>query len=128
MKDRLSLSKNLLQMKFMQRTKENVEKQKNEEAMQNSNVVNQELLDMCKKENDRYLITNSFSFCENLIYGRMSFKGMNPEIEKLMESKRSNPEATKRPREEETTADVSANEIVSMFHHKKRRHHKNRQK
>ena len=82
---RLELSKNLLQMKFMQRTKANVERELNERN--DNKLVGQELLEICRKEGDRYMTTNSFLFCENLRYGRMSYKGMNPEIERLMESK-----------------------------------------
>jgi len=29
----------------------------------------------------------SYVFCENLVNGRLSFRGMNPEIEKLMEAR-----------------------------------------
>ncbi|NXP82837.1 MPH6 phase, partial [Ramphastos sulfuratus] len=37
------------------------------------------------KEKESYIIEErSFMPCEDLLYGRMSFKGFNPEIEKLM--------------------------------------------
>jgi len=32
----------------------------------------------------------SYVFCEDLINGRLSFRGMNPEIEKLMEARMKN--------------------------------------
>lgn len=79
------MSKNLLQMKFMQRAKADAEKEKAEQS--SSNVQDADLLELCRKEGDRYLTTNSFLYCANLRYGRMSYKGMNPEIEKLMELK-----------------------------------------
>lgn len=36
----------------------------------------------------RFVTEPSYSVLENLAFGRMSFKGMNPEIEKMMENQR----------------------------------------
>ena len=78
-------------MKFMQRSKENyenAEKAEQQRQQEKQTTRQQELMELCQKEEDKFLATNSFIFCENLEYGRMSFKGMNPEIEQLMRIKR----------------------------------------
>lgn len=104
------LSKNLLQMKFMQRTKENVEREKLEQDSYKS--VDQEMLELCRNEGDKYMTTNSFLYCENLRFGRMSFKGMNPEIEKLMESKAPKKSSNNSQEEDVTETDVSNAEMA----------------
>ena len=85
-RNRNGLSKNLLQMKFMQRKKLPFDNEPEKQRYTNSKI-DQELLNLCKTEGDRYMTTNSFLLCEDLRYGRMSYKGMNPEIEKLVKSK-----------------------------------------
>lgn len=96
----------------MQRTKENVERDLNEQN--DSKLLDQELVDLCRKEGDRYMTTNSFLYCESLRYGRVSYKGMNPEIEKLMESKRIAP-PTKSSTDDPTEADISNDEMAKAF-------------
>lgn len=110
------LSKNLLQMKFMQKSKENYEVEQRERASYGQQ--SQELLKLCQEEGDKFLATNSFIFCENLQYGRMSFKGMNPEIEQLMRLK--NPiAASEQEIKTEPEADISDNEMVKIFKKRK---------
>ncbi|XP_067130960.1 M-phase phosphoprotein 6 [Centruroides vittatus] len=77
-----NLSKNLLKMKFMKRSKEKIEQK--EEELEKKALFETELIDILKKEGKRFLIEPSYAPCEQLVFGRMSFKGMNPEIEKLM--------------------------------------------
>lgn len=113
----VELSKNLLQMKFMQRTKENAERNNRNIDEQ---IVGHEILDLCKKESDRFLTTNSFIFCENLKYGRMSFKNMNPEIERLMQSKIEKKIVdVDKQEDEEEPADVSDLEMAKAFKKRK---------
>lgn len=76
---KLKLSKNLLQMKFMQRTKEQFETEADEE----SSTFNQNYSYLTKKQ--RYLFEPSYAFFEDMRFGRLSYKGMNAEIEKLMQ-------------------------------------------
>src|SRR5689334_9985148 len=80
---RNSLSKNLLQMKFMQKTKDKSET--DFEEQHNKSLLNEEYNESLRKEGQKYVMDNSYLYCERLIFGRMSFKGMNPEIEKLMQ-------------------------------------------
>ncbi|KAM3720305.1 Protein F29A7.6 [Dirofilaria immitis] len=88
--DAKGLSSALLQMKFMQRTRIRLEeeaKRKNEQKLQKRFLKNDE-----KKESERSDKTtesslkfeNRYDLLENLSFGRMSFKGFNPEVEKLM--------------------------------------------
>ncbi|XP_046549435.1 M-phase phosphoprotein 6-like [Haliotis rubra] len=80
------LSKNVLQMKFMQRSVLRIEKEQNEE--ENNRAIDDEhwVMDVppLPKKQSRYDIQPSYVVCENLCYGRMSFKGFNPDVEKLM--------------------------------------------
>lgn len=81
-----SLSKNVLQMKFMQRSALQIEKEKSEEEKQK--VIDDEhwVLDLPETEHkeSRYVIERSIACIEELQYGRFSFNGCNPEVEKLM--------------------------------------------
>ena len=65
-------------MKFMQKTKEQLE---NEE--QKSSLFNQNYNYLTKRQ--RYFYEPSFVFFEELKFGRFSYKGANLEIEKLQE-------------------------------------------
>ncbi|XP_034948330.1 M-phase phosphoprotein 6 [Chelonus insularis] len=80
---KMQLSKSILEMKFMKRTKEKVELQQfqaeGEEYFEN------ELTARLKKATEKFTMEPSYVFCEQLIEGRLSFRGMNPEIEKIME-------------------------------------------
>ncbi|XP_062857912.1 M-phase phosphoprotein 6 isoform X1 [Trichomycterus rosablanca] len=80
------LSKNLLRMKFMQRGLDaEVKKQLEEEEKR---IISDDhwYLDLPQlKAKESYIVEErSYVSCEDLVYGRMSFKGFNPEVEKLM--------------------------------------------
>ncbi|XP_062318682.1 M-phase phosphoprotein 6 [Osmerus eperlanus] len=84
--DASKLSKNLLRMKFMQRGLDaDTKKQLEEEERR---IISDEhwYLDLpeLKAKENVIIEENSFVPCEDLKYGRMSFKGFNPEVEKLM--------------------------------------------
>ncbi|KAG8144141.1 hypothetical protein E2320_001254 [Naja naja] len=68
------LSKNLLRMKQLEE--------------EEKKIINEQhwFLDRPElKEKESFIIEErSFAMCEDLLYGRMSFKGFNPEVEKLM--------------------------------------------
>ncbi|XP_054856117.1 M-phase phosphoprotein 6 [Eublepharis macularius] len=80
------LSKNLMRMKFMQRGLDSETKKQLEE--EEKKIISKEhwFLDLPElKEKESFIIEErSFLPCEDLLYGRMSFKGFNPEVEKLM--------------------------------------------
>ncbi|XP_037943572.1 M-phase phosphoprotein 6-like [Teleopsis dalmanni] len=77
------LSKNLLEMKFVKKTKKKLEKEAKiaEVKSMYSNDVGYKVLGESK-----FYYEKCFNNLENLNEGRMSFNGMNPEIEALMKA------------------------------------------
>ncbi|XP_054167187.1 M-phase phosphoprotein 6-like [Oppia nitens] len=111
-----TLSKNLLQMKFMHRTKEKTEKQLNEQR--NDELLDQHFDDNDELESQKYIINTSYVYCEGLRSGRMSFRGMNPEVEKLMQEIDENDDKDKEDNdnnEKNTTQDVSDDEMANRY-------------
>ncbi|XP_073441176.1 M-phase phosphoprotein 6 isoform X1 [Dendrobates tinctorius] len=96
------LSKNLLRMKFMQRSLDPETKKQLEED--EKKIISDEhwFLDLPElKEKESFIIEErSFLPCEDFLYGRMSFKGFNPEIEKLMVQMNSKTTETKTEEED----------------------------
>lgn len=82
----MRLSKNLLRMKFMQRGLDAETKKQLEED--EKRIISDEhwYLDLPELKAKENLIIEEKSLvpCEDLFFGRMSFKGFNPEVEKLM--------------------------------------------
>ncbi|XP_066594029.1 M-phase phosphoprotein 6 [Prorops nasuta] len=111
------LSKTVLEMKFMKRTKEKVEIEEFQED--GEAYFENKLTAKMKSATGRFIIEPSFVFCEQLIEGRVSYNGMNPEIEKLMELER-NKKAVPEKKEE---ADVSEEQMAKLY---KRNHGKSR--
>lgn len=89
-------------MKFMKKTKERVDKEKDD--AEGRAMYSDQITEEMKKAGNLIFISTSISNCKNLIDGRLSFGGMNPEIEKLM-SKDYNQllEAEERKKEKEVT-------------------------
>ncbi|XP_040838242.1 M-phase phosphoprotein 6 isoform X2 [Ochotona curzoniae] len=108
------LSKNLLRMKFMQRGLDLETKKQLEE--EEKKIISEEhwYLDLPElKEKESYIIEEqSFLSCEDLLYGRMSFRGFNPE--KLM--LQMNAKNTAEEVEDETVElDVSDEEMARRY-------------
>ncbi|EFO26792.2 hypothetical protein LOAG_01694 [Loa loa] len=87
--DTKGLSSALLQMKFMQRTRIRLEeeaKRKSEQKLQKRFLKkdNKELSEELEGTEPTVKSENRYDLLENLSFGRMSFKGFNPEVEKLM--------------------------------------------
>ncbi|KAM8892824.1 M-phase phosphoprotein 6 isoform 1-T1 [Spinachia spinachia] len=84
--DNVKLSKNLLRMKFMQRGLDDEMKKQLEED--EKRIISDEhwYLDLPElKAKENFVIEEkSFVPCEELKFGRVSFKGFNPEVERLM--------------------------------------------
>lgn len=76
------MSKNLLEMKFMKRTKEKTEKIEEEEVR--SRMFDGEVSGAMRDGASRIVVEPSYVNIENLRFGRLAFKGMNSEIESLM--------------------------------------------
>lgn len=107
------LSKGILEMKFMQRTKAKVDKEI--EAAEGRAMYSNEITEKMLNSNSNFIIEPSFVYCENLIEGRLSFRGMNPEIERLLEIEREEKAAAKR---EEQSVDVSNDDMMKFYQKK----------
>lgn len=77
------LSRHLLDMKFMKKSKE--KEQKDQEEEEHRCLYGGDTIDTIKKEGSRYIINESYASCLGLLPPRMSFMGRNPEIERLMQ-------------------------------------------
>ncbi|XP_067934280.1 M-phase phosphoprotein 6-like [Watersipora subatra] len=79
-----ALSGNLLQMKFMKRSAVDMQKDDEKELFKDTAehwVIDEQLAKKHKYDLDTEL---SHAMCEELPFGRLSFKGFNPAVEKLM--------------------------------------------
>ncbi|XP_041794457.1 M-phase phosphoprotein 6 [Chelmon rostratus] len=116
--DSVKLSKNLLRMKFMQRGLDAETKKQLEED--EKRIISDEhwYLDLPELKAKENLIVEEKSFvpCEDLKYGRISFKGFNPEVEKLMALM--NPKDEEEKEEEEVSrmqTDVTDEEMALRY-------------
>ncbi|KAE8608738.1 hypothetical protein XENTR_v10011591 [Xenopus tropicalis] len=111
------LSKNLLRMKFMQRTLDAETKKQLEED--EKKIISDEhwYLDLPElKEKESYIIEErSFLPCEDFLYGRMSFKGFNTEVEKLMTQLNSRTKTEEIVEEGTMDVDVSDEEMARRY-------------
>lgn len=82
-RNKVKLSKGILEMKFMKRTKEKVLKE--EDDAQSRAMYSNEITDKMLKSENYYIIEPSYIPCEDLNDGRYSYRGMNPEIERILE-------------------------------------------
>ncbi|XP_058463218.1 M-phase phosphoprotein 6 [Malaya genurostris] len=80
---KVKLSKGILEMKFMSRTREKIEKE-NDDA-EGRALYSNEITDKMLHGSSKYIIETSYVPCEDLIEGRVSYGGMNPEIERIIE-------------------------------------------
>lgn len=113
----MKLSKNLLKMKFMQRSLDTETKQQLEE--EEKKIISDEhwYLDLPElKEKENHVIEEkSFVPCEDLLFGRMSFKGFNPEIEKLVARMYSQSENEEPEDQINMEVDVSDEEMAKRY-------------
>ena len=105
-----SLSKNVLSMKFMQRTKEKMEQKQEVETLFGKTAG-----DECKDppEIEVWKTEDSYAACQGLLFGRMSFRGFNPEIERLMAEKQGL-KYSGDAEQSEDPADVTVQEMVRI--------------
>lgn len=80
--NKVKLSKSVLEMKFMKKTKEKTLKE--QEDAEGQAMYSNEISEEMRKNANIIFREASISFCRNLVDGRLSFGGMNPEVEKLM--------------------------------------------
>lgn len=66
----------------------------------------------CFFSRGKYIVENSFVFCEQLIEGRLSFQGMNPEIERILELEQN----AKRSKEESNEKEITDAQMANHYH------------
>ncbi|XP_055313831.1 M-phase phosphoprotein 6 [Sitodiplosis mosellana] len=91
-RNKVKLSKSILDMKFMKRTKEKVLKE--EDDAQSRAMYSNEITEKMLKSESYYIIEPSYVPCEDLNDGRFSFRGMNPDIERILELEEQAKQAT----------------------------------
>ncbi|XP_033625461.1 M-phase phosphoprotein 6-like [Asterias rubens] len=114
--DKSKLSKHLMQMKFMQRSQENdIQKEIEEEERRRVDETHWvlDLPEIIAKES-KYEVESSHAVCKDLKFGRMSFKGMNPTIEKIMQSLVAE-ELEKKSEQKEREMTVSDEEMARRY-------------
>ncbi|XP_060932799.1 M-phase phosphoprotein 6-like [Limanda limanda] len=117
--DSVKLSKNLLRMKFMQRGLDEETKKQLEEDERR--IISDEhwYLDLPELKAKENLIIEEKSFvpCEDLMFGRVSFGGFNPEVEKLMTLMNPSDEGAAEEEEEPSRmpADVTDEEMALRY-------------
>ena len=97
------LSSNILEMKFMKRTKEKAEIERENEERQE--MFKNQISNAMRHQGSRFLVDPSYASVESLCFGRMSFYGMNPEIEKMAENERIRQEEEDAERNEKDVQD-----------------------
>lgn len=83
-RQKAKLSKGLLDMKFMKKTKDSLEKEADDAV--GTALYSHEVTDSMKKKGELIFMDASMSSCKNLMEGRLSFGGMNPDIERYMQT------------------------------------------
>ncbi|VVC97372.1 M-phase phosphoprotein 6 [Leptidea sinapis] len=81
---KLSLPKSVLDMKFMKKTKDRLEKEL-DNIEGHHDLYADVITDEMRQASGNFISESSFIYCADLIEGRLSFNGVNPEIERLME-------------------------------------------
>lgn len=113
-----SLPKSVLDMKFMKKTKERLMKEfeniKDHDSLYANAITNE-----MRQASGNFIAESSFIYCADLLEGRLSFKGMNPEIERLMELENPTDE-----NDSEMTKDVSDEVLAKKMEkfNKRKRH------
>lgn len=108
MEKKTQLSGAILDMKFMKKSRERVEKELDDaqgNAMYSNDITEQ------MRKGERFAVAEvSISTCKDLIEGRLSFGGMNRDIEKLMEK-----ENSKKTQKQGKETDISDLEMAKKF-------------
>ena len=104
------LSKNVLEMKFMKRTKEKTEIEAENEERQA--MFANSITTAMKHQGSRFITEPSYVNIENLTFGRLAFNGMNPEIEKMAEDDRAQKEEAESDKREK---DVQDEEMLEYY-------------
>lgn len=105
------LSKSILDMKFMKRTKDKVLKE--EDDAKGRAMYSNEITEKMLQGENLYIMESSYVPCEELGDGRYSFRGMNPEIERLIELENAAKDAAS---EKNVTKDISDADMNAHYY------------
>lgn len=130
--DKVKLSKSILDMKFMKKTKVRVEQE--EDDAQGQAMYSDQITPQMRQSGSITFVETSISNCLNLIEGRLSFQGMNPDIEKLMSNEDIKKIEAAEKRKEKEVSDVEmakgystvVDTMGGKFKNKNTRHKKNK--
>ncbi|EEB13130.1 M-phase phosphoprotein, putative [Pediculus humanus corporis] len=112
--ERKKLSKAILQMKFMKKSKDRFDKERDLE--EGRAMFASEVTEDMRTSGSKIIIEPSYVPCENLITGRLSYHGMNPEIERLLFAEKKQSNELKRERVEDSDqVDVSDVEMARRY-------------
>ncbi|XP_059049786.1 M-phase phosphoprotein 6 [Achroia grisella] len=118
-KKKPQLPKSVLDMKFMKKTKDRIEKEientQDHDSLY-SNIITSEM----RHATGNFITESSFLVCEDLLEGRLSYKGMNLEIERLMELESKNEEPDQ-DMQKDISDDILAKKMEA-FNKRKRSH------
>lgn len=114
-RNKVKLSKSILDMKFMKRTKEKVLKE--EDDAQSRAMYSNEITEKMLKCESFYIIEPSYVPCEDLNDGRFSFRGMNPEIERILELEQ---QAKQAATDQNVKKDVTDEDMSAYYSHVKK--------
>ena len=96
-------------MKFMQKTKEKMEEKEQVKSVFGSKAGDEGSGD--QKREHVWQTEESHAACEGLLFGRISFRGYNADVERLMTEKRGG--SLPRAETEEESVDVTASEMLT---------------
>ncbi|XP_055691444.1 M-phase phosphoprotein 6 [Lutzomyia longipalpis] len=112
MSGKARLSKTILEMKFMKKTKEKVLKaeESQESCAMYSSEITQKML-----SGSNLIPEPSYVPCEDLLIGRFSFGGMNPELERLLLKEKASQVNEDFEKEQEMIKDVSDDKMALHY-------------
>ncbi|CAH0603170.1 unnamed protein product [Chrysodeixis includens] len=110
---KIELPKSVLEMKFMKKTRERIEKEL-ENTQDHSKLYSDIITNEMRSASGNFISESSFIFCETMLEGRLSFKGMNPEIERLMEMEKGETEKPSGEMVKDVSDDILANKMAKL--------------
>ncbi|GAB0095480.1 M-phase phosphoprotein 6 [Sergentomyia squamirostris] len=112
MSGKAKLSKTILEMKFMKKTRDKVLKA--EQSQESSSMYASEIT-KTMLTGSNIISEQSYVPCEDLLIGRFSFGGMNPELERLLEKEQAEKINENLEEEREMIKDVSDDRMALHY-------------
>ncbi|KAK6642547.1 hypothetical protein RUM43_004049 [Polyplax serrata] len=110
--EKKKLSKSILEMKFMKKSKEKFEKEQDD--AEGRAAFASEVTQAMRIGGSKIVIEPSFVPCDDLLVGRFSYHGMNPEIERLLLSEKAE-KTEEKAKQEENEAEISDLEMARRY-------------